>query len=261
MNAIFKALNDPHRRAILDALRERDGQTLTEIEGRFPLSRFGVMAHLRVLEEAGLVVPRRAGRFKHHYLNALPLQEVIDRWVEPLLKPTLRGVLDLKRNLERVPTMNTMTPMNTPVDAPSPINRPDFVHETFIRAAPERVWEALTTAALSRQYYLMGAAVEGEAVTGGRLVWRTPDGAALLSGDVLEASPFDRLDMTFEPHWGAGDRAPSRAVYLLSPEGPLTRLTIEHYGIPAGQEGIKEGWARIASGLKTLLETGRPLAA
>jgi len=83
MDAIFKALNDPARRALLDSLRAKDGQTLTELEEQLDMSRFGVMKHLKVLEDAHLITTRKSGRFKHHYLNALPLQEVIDHWIEP----------------------------------------------------------------------------------------------------------------------------------------------------------------------------------
>lgn len=248
MDAIFKALNDPHRRAILDALRDRDGQTLGEIEARFAMTRFGVMAHLRVLEEAGLVIPRRSGRFKHHYLNALPLQEVIDRWIEPLLKPALRGVIDLKATLEGDTSMTT--------DG----TRPDFVHQTFIRAPAARVWEALLDGAMTRRYYF-GTTVEGEAVAGGKLVWRGADGAPLLSSRVIESDPPRRLDLSFEPHWFGPGAPASRNVFVLAEEAGLTSLTIEHYGVPPGQEGVKEGWARIAAGLKTLLETGQPLVA
>jgi DNA-binding transcriptional ArsR family regulator/uncharacterized protein YndB with AHSA1/START domain len=246
MDALFKALNDPVRRSILDALRQKDGQTLTEIEARFAMTRFGVMAHLRVLEEAGLVTTRKVGRWKYHYLNALPLQDLVDRWIDPLLQPATRAAMDLKAHLEGQADMTA---------------KPDFIHQTFIRTTPKALWDALTTGAMSRQYYIAGAAVEGEAVTGGRMVWRTADGKPLLSGEVLRAEPFSVLDMTFEPHWGGGDRAASRAVYLIDGEGPLTRLTIEHYGIPKGQEGVREGWARIASALKTLLESGKPLVA
>ncbi|MCY4335423.1 MAG: helix-turn-helix domain-containing protein [Litoreibacter sp.] len=106
MDAIFKALNDAARRDILDSLRKKDGQTLSELEPQFDMTRFGVMKHLAVLEEAKLITTKKVGRFKHHYLNALPLQEVIDRWIEPLLaKPTARGVLDLKAKLEGAATM------------------------------------------------------------------------------------------------------------------------------------------------------------
>jgi uncharacterized protein YndB with AHSA1/START domain/DNA-binding transcriptional ArsR family regulator len=245
MDQIFKALNDPARRALLDSLRVKDGQTLTELEVQLPLTRFGVMKHLNVLEDANLVLTRKVGRFKYHYLNAVPLQEVIDRWIEPLLaKPLATALTGLKAQLEG----NMM-----PADA-----KPDFIHQTFIRATPEAIWHALIDTAMSRQYYIAGAGVEGEPVKGGRMVWRTPDGKVLLSGEVLEADPPRLLDLTFEPHWGGGDRAPSRAVYRLTPDGAQTCLTIEHYGIPKGQEGVREGWARIASALKTLLETQVP---
>ena len=106
MDAIFKALADDTRRQLLDILHERDGQTLGELEtsvaeAGFDMTRFGVMKHLKVLETASLVVTRKQGRFKYHYLNAVPLQEVIDRWIEPLTqKPMARVALDLKARLE-----------------------------------------------------------------------------------------------------------------------------------------------------------------
>lgn len=104
MDTIFKALADSTRRELLDALRRKDGQTLTELEAASDLSRFGIMKHLKLLEEAGLVVTVKKGRFKYHYLNAVPLQEVIDRWIEPLVaKPAARAVLDLKAKLEGTP--------------------------------------------------------------------------------------------------------------------------------------------------------------
>jgi DNA-binding transcriptional ArsR family regulator/uncharacterized protein YndB with AHSA1/START domain len=244
MDALFKALNDPARRSILDALRVRDGQTLTELEAGFTMTRFGVMGHLRVLADANLVTTRRVGRFKYHYFNPLPLQEAVDRWIDPLIKPATRAALTLKAQLED----------------PDMTDRPDFIHQTYIRTTPDRLWAALTTGAMTRDYYIMGAAVEGEAVTGGRLIWRTADGNTLLAGDVLRAEPFSLLDMTFEPHWGQ-DPTVSRSVYRIDADGPLTRLTIEHYGLTPAQDGIRDGWARIAAGLKTLLETGKPLMA
>lgn len=249
MDAIFKALNDPARRTLLDALRARDGQTLQQLESRLDMTRFGVMKHLKVLEDACLIVTRREGRFKYHYLNAVPLQEVIDRWIEPLLaKPAARTVLDLKRKLEGTAPMNVMTD-----------TRPDFVHQTFIRTDAATLWHALVSGEMTPDYYIARAAVEGEPVTGGRLVWRTPDGAPLVSGDVLAAEPGRRLDVTFEPHWLGSDAQASRSVFLIEETDGLCKLTIEHYGLPEGQEGVKEGWARIASALKTRLETGRAM--
>ncbi len=94
MDMIFKALNDPARRALLDSLRRKDGQSLSELEEQLDMSRFGVMKHLKVLEDAHLVIPRKQGRFKYHYLNALPLQEMLDRWVAPFLQPQAQMMSD-----------------------------------------------------------------------------------------------------------------------------------------------------------------------
>ena len=101
MDAIFKALNDPARRDLLDSLRQRDGQSLSDLEEVLEMSRFGVMKLLKVLEEANLIVARREGRFKYHYLNALPLQDVMDRWAAPFLQRQARAVTELKAKLER----------------------------------------------------------------------------------------------------------------------------------------------------------------
>jgi DNA-binding transcriptional ArsR family regulator len=97
---VFKALSDPSRRALLDRLYERDGQTLTELCDNLELTRFGVMKHLRVLEDAKLVVTQRSGREKHHYLNPVPLQEIYDRWVSKYAARHARRLTRLKRILE-----------------------------------------------------------------------------------------------------------------------------------------------------------------
>ena len=100
MDEVFKALADPTRRGLLDALYERDGQTLTELEERLPMTRFGVMKHLLVLEEAGLVVTRRRGREKLHFLNPVPIRLVHDRWVSKYAEPWAAALTGLKRELE-----------------------------------------------------------------------------------------------------------------------------------------------------------------
>ena len=100
MDAVFKALADPTRRRLLDQLFKNDGQTLSALERRLPMTRFGVMKHLRVLEEAGLVVTRRRGREKLHFLNPVPLQEIYDRWIRKFERPRFKALRDLKRRLE-----------------------------------------------------------------------------------------------------------------------------------------------------------------
>jgi DNA-binding transcriptional ArsR family regulator len=100
MDEVFKALADPTRRGLLDALFERDGQSLGELERRLPMSRFGVMKHLKVLEEAGLVTTRKRGREKLHFLNPVPIRLVHDRWVSKYAEPWASALTGLKRELE-----------------------------------------------------------------------------------------------------------------------------------------------------------------
>ena len=97
---VFKALADPTRRSLLDRLFERDGRTLTELESEIDMTRFGVMKHLRILEEAGLVVTRRAGRQKLHYLNPVPIRRLHDRWIDKYTERRVSALADLKTKLE-----------------------------------------------------------------------------------------------------------------------------------------------------------------
>ena len=100
MDEVFKALADPTRRQLLDQLFERDGQSLSALEEGLPMSRFGVMKHLRVLEEAGLVTTRRRGREKLHYLNPVPIRLIHDRWVSKYAEPWASALSELKKELE-----------------------------------------------------------------------------------------------------------------------------------------------------------------
>ena len=97
---VFKALADPTRRFLLDRLFVRDGRTLTELESELDMTRFGVMKHLRLLEEAGLVVTRRSGREKLHYLNPVPIRLIHDRWIDKFTERRVSALTDLKRQLE-----------------------------------------------------------------------------------------------------------------------------------------------------------------
>ncbi|HTI32619.1 MAG TPA: metalloregulator ArsR/SmtB family transcription factor [Miltoncostaea sp.] len=97
---VFKALADPTRRGLLDRLHERDGRTLTELESGLGMTRFGVMKHLRVLEDAGLVTTRRSGREKHHFLNPVPIRLIHDRWIDKYTERRVSALTDLKAALE-----------------------------------------------------------------------------------------------------------------------------------------------------------------
>jgi len=242
MDAIFKALNDPTRRALLDSLRAKDGQSLTELEDTLEMSRFGVMKHLKVLEDASLVVTRKQGRFKYHYLNVVPLQEVLDRWIEPLLaKPIARSLTQLKAQLEG----------SVPMD-----QKPDFVAQTFIRCTQDALWDALTKAELVPHYDFLETDVEGDLVAPGDRQRHVVEGEhEVVAMTLLSIDPKSRIEVRFEPNWDE-QKAHSRCVYLIETEGSACRLTVEHYNIPPGHEDVAEGWARTLSGLKTWLETG-----
>jgi uncharacterized protein YndB with AHSA1/START domain/DNA-binding transcriptional ArsR family regulator len=256
MDAVFKALSDATRRQLLDALRERDGQTLTELESGLGMTRFGVMKHLKILEAARLVTSRKSGRFKHHYLNAVPLQAALDRWVEPFrVKPLAQQALDIKTLAEGATRM-TQTALKAASAA-----KPDVVLETFIAADADAVWEALTSSEISKLYHFMGAEVRGEPKVGGRLDQFLPDGSMMIGMEVLACDPPRLLEMSFEPHWAGPDvpLAHSRCRYEIEAQGATTKFTILHFDVPEGQEGIAEGWAKVASALKTYLETGKTL--
>lgn len=241
MDSVFKALADPARRTLLDALRQKDGQTLQELTELLDMTRFGVMKHLSVLEDAQLVVTHKKGRFKYHYLNAVPLQQTIDRWIEPMrAKPAARAVLNLKSTLERNLTMT----------------KPDFMMQTFIRCTQDALWEALSEPESMAAYHFACDIAEGRAAEGETIRFILPDGNTMLSQSVTKVDPKSRIETTFEPNFFGPDAPSSRMVYLVEPQGPACKLTIEHYDIPEGQEGVAEGWARLAASLKSYLETG-----
>ncbi len=238
MDAIFKALGDPARRALLDSLRSRDGQTLSDLEGQLVMSRFGVMKHLKVLEEAHLVTTRKVGRFKHHYLNPLPLQEAIDRWIDPFLKPQAQALSALKTHLE------------------TQAMKPDLVLATFINCTHDALWDALTKGALMGHYHPFCAKVTGvHDGPGDTIDMHFDHGGVMLSNSVIAISPKDRIEMTFVPGWAEG-LPTSRCVYLLEPQAVGMKLTVEHYEVTDDIKGFDDGWTRFMSSLKTWLETG-----
>jgi uncharacterized protein YndB with AHSA1/START domain len=262
MESVFRALADESRRKLLDLLFLRDGRSLGELCEHLPsMTRFGVMKHLRILEEAGLVVTRKHGRAKAHYLNAVPIQMVYDRWVSKYARGWARSLTELKYDLEeKMMTENAATKTET-------AERPTMVHEVYIRATPEKLWQAITDGDLTEKYYY-GTRIECDWMPGAEYAYKAPDGSAMLSGKIKEIEPLKRLVKTFIPRWNAsGDMtgqegSVSEVVYEIEQKGEACKLTLTHYDLAQGDpmtEGIKRGWSEILSGLKTLLETGKPL--
>lgn len=241
VDAVFKALSDPTRRALLDSLRDKGGQTLTELEAGLGMTRFGVMKHLKVLEDAHLVVTRKSGRFKHHYLNALPIQEVADRWMAPYGKPLARFALDLKNSIEGSRQM---------------ADKPDLVLQTYIRTTPKELWDALVNPEKTPLYYY-GGRIETTLKKGSPFRYTDSKGGLMLDGEIIDIVPERRLETTFLPAWG--NPQPTRVLYEIEPMGEVTKLTVTHYEYEKASSGVDDGWPLILAGLKTYLETGEAL--
>ncbi|HEV3231483.1 MAG TPA: SRPBCC domain-containing protein [Candidatus Dormibacteraeota bacterium] len=241
MDEVFRALADPTRRSLLDELFREDGQTLNALQGRLPMTRFGVMKHLRQLEETGLVVIRRRGREKLHFLNPVPIRLVHDRWVSKYAEPWAAGLSGLKQQLEE-----TM----------------EKVFEIYIKTTPERLWEAITNSEL-RSKYNFGCRITSDWTAGSRYQQSHPAAPALLGEGVnLEVDPPHRLVQSMVALWGEDVKAEgtSRVTWEIEPVGDSCRLTVTHDQLREGaNEQLYGGWPMILSGLKTLLETGELL--
>lgn len=118
---VFKALADPTRRFLLDMLYTRDGRTLTELESELEMTRFGVMKHLRILEDAGLITTRREGREKRHFLNPVPIRLIHDRWIDKYTERRVSALIDLKHSLE---SSSTSEPPTSEPPTSAPIVKP-----------------------------------------------------------------------------------------------------------------------------------------
>ncbi len=259
MDAVFKAIADPTRRALLDSLQERNGQTLGELCDGADIARQSVSKHLTVLEAAGVVTTRWRGREKLHYLDAAPINAIADRWLSRYDRHRAEALADLKTALEG-------PPMN------------DFVYTTYIRTTPEQLWQALTDPSFTERYW--GVALTSEWTEGAPVTWEF---AGITMADpgqrVLVADPPHRLSFTWhaitEEFGRAIDGDPevlaamaaeplSQVAFDIEPQGEQVRLTVTHGGFgPDSQirEGISGGWPQILASLKTLLETGQPLPA
>jgi uncharacterized protein YndB with AHSA1/START domain len=240
-DAVFRALADPTRRSLLDELFRKDGQTLRALEQRFAMTRFGVMKHLKVLEEAGLVVTRRSGREKLHFLNPVPIRLIHDRWVSKYREPWTATLSELKQTLERTV---------------------EKIYEIYIRTTPERLWEAIIDPDI-RAKYNFSMAAHSDWQTGSRITMTSPNAPEPLGeGTVVEIDPPKRLVHTMVALWGEDVKAEgeSRVTWEIEPIADSCRLTVTHDHLREGaNEQLYGGWPMILSGLKTWLESGQLL--
>jgi uncharacterized protein YndB with AHSA1/START domain/DNA-binding transcriptional ArsR family regulator len=241
VETVFRALADPTRRALLDSLFEQDGQTLVALTAGHDMTRIAVAKHLRLLEDAGLVVSRRRGREKLHFLNTVPIRLIHDRWVSKYTKPWVAGLASLKSELEH--------PM-------------EKIFEIYIRTTPQRLWEAITNPEIRAKYHF-GAGAESDWTLGSRYTLTHPGSdTSLAEGENLVIDPPHRLVQTMHTLWSEeAERAgTSRVTWEIEPIGDSCRLTVTHDQLSG--DALPElygGWPMILSGLKTWLETGQTL--
>jgi len=251
---VFRALADPTRRLLLDRLFARDGRTLTELEAEVPeLTRFGVMKHLRVLEQAGVVVSRKRGRQKFHHLNPVPIRLVFERWIDKYRERRVSALLNLKDHLEGTMT----TPMSTATTTQ--------VYQLYIKATPEQVWAAITEPELVARFF-HGARMESAYGEVGSSVrsW-SPDHTQLWTENtLLESDPPRRLVHTWRSLYDPelAEEPESRVTWEIEAvPGEFSKLTLVHDrldGSPKTAAHVR-GWSYILSNLKTVLETGESL--
>jgi uncharacterized protein YndB with AHSA1/START domain len=241
MDAVFRALADPTRRSLLDQLFSQDGQTLSALERRLPMTRFGVMKHLRVLQEAGLVTTKRRGREKLHFLNPVPIRLVHDRWVSKYAEPWAATLSGLKKRIEE--------------------ELMEKVFEIYIKTTPERLWEAITDPEM-RAKYSFGVETNSDWTPGSGYKASVPGVIDIATGENLEVDPPRRLVQSFTALWSDDVKAAgtSRVTWEIEPVGDSCQLIVTHDQLPEdANPELYGGWPQILSGLKTLLETGESL--
>ena len=220
MVPIFRALADPNRRVLLDRLFERDGQTLGELCGYLPdMTRFGVMKHLGILEEADLVTTVKVGREKRHFLNPVPIRLVHDRWISKFAEPVVGAMSAIKGQLE------------------SPMDTIDHIYSVYIKAAPDRVWRAITEGDETVRYYY-GTRVASDWTAGAPLTYAHPDGSTAADGKVLEIDPGRRVVMSFHPRWDseAESEGPVRMTWeVVSTDDGGSKLTVTSALVPSSK--------------------------
>lgn len=255
MEQVFKALADGSRRKMMDIVKTNPGITLQELCEHFEFSRYAVMKHLKVLEASNLIAHQWEGKFKHFYLNTIPIQMVYDRWLSGFTRYFSPQLTKLKYIFETEDMMSNAQDKQ--------------VYVLYIRTTREKLWEAITSPNLTGQYFF-GTRVQSDFKPGSEISYlmQNPDGTETIpvKGKILEAEPFKKLVHTFRQNFGEGHMQeyshPSRVRYELEPMGDLVKLTLIHDEFKGDEDTYRStsgGWPMILNGLKTLLETGKPL--
>jgi uncharacterized protein YndB with AHSA1/START domain/DNA-binding transcriptional ArsR family regulator len=242
---VFRALADPTRRALLDRLRERNGQTLGELCEPLDMARQSATQHLDVLAAANLVSTVRQGREKLHYLNPVPLWEIQERWIGKFERPRLSALSAIKRRAEE----DIMA------------NRLSYVYVTYIESSPELVWKALTDANLTAQYWGHSNVSDWQAGAPWEHLRTDGSGIADVIGTVLESEPPRRLALTFDAPGSTPPEGPSKVTFDIEPYHEIVRFTVTHENLADDDalQAVSAGWPAVCANLKSLLETGHVL--
>jgi uncharacterized protein YndB with AHSA1/START domain len=230
---------------LLDSLRARNGQALRELCLQLEMTRPAVSKHLAVLEKARLVVVLRRGREKRHYLNPAPIADIAERWISKYERHRLDALAELKRELEN-----------------EPMSEPAFVYETEIKTTPERVWAALTSGQLTRQYWF-DRRIESDWAVGSKVVFYDGESDTVTdTGEVLECDPPRRLVYSFrqeiEGEGALPDKPSTRVAFDITPVGDRRvelRLVHDQLASPEHVEGWRQGWTPILTNLQKFLES------
>lgn len=250
-NEIFKALADPSRRTLLDLLYASDGRTLNDLCTPLQMSRFGVMKHLNILEEAGLITTRKVGREKLHYLNAVPIRQLYDRWVSKYAEPWAIELTSIKNELERETNME---------------NKPRHVNRIAIKATPEQVWQAITDPAKTSKFWFNCSIRSTWEIGSPFELWDTGE-KRKAEGIILAFDPPRKMAMSwnFLSFPGIVGESPSRITWEIESHAELSGVTLvtvvhDEFEQAANTAKILEnGLPIVLSGMKTFLETGSTL--
>lgn len=257
IDRVFKALADPTRRLLLDQLRKRNGQSLSDLCELLDMARQSVTQHLNLLEAANLVSVARRGRERLHYLNPAPIHEIERRWISAFDAPRLDQLAHIKATAETKFATERQT-MTT-----EPESVPNFVYVTYIQATAQTVWQALTDAELTAKYWAHANVSDWK--PGSTWEQRRLDGTeqADIVGRVLESEPPKRLSFTFESPDADPVETPSVVTFVIEPHQDIVRLTVthEHLADAQGLSEISHGWPAVLANLKSMIETGDVLPA
>ena len=242
---VFRALADATRRTMLDRLRQRNGQTLTELCEQLGMARQSATQHLGVLEAANLISTVWRGRTKLHYLNPVPIHDIGERWIGKFERPRLSALSAIKQRAEG----QDMT------------GKPTFVYVTYIESTPEKVWHALTDADLTAAYWGHSNVSDWQAGSRWEHVRADGSGIADVVGTVIDAVPGQRLVLTFDAPAGEPAADPSVVTFDITQFHDIVRLTVTHENLADqdAYEAVYAGWPAVCANLKSLLETGHTL--